>query len=159
MWAARNGITSGTSSTSFSPNADCVRYQFAVMLYKYAGKPAVSGTLPFKDVKKSASYYKAVLWAYKNGIISGTSRTTFSPNDPVLRYQAVAMLYKMVKKPSVSGTLPFKDVKKSASYYNAVLWAVQNGITKGTDSTHFSPNGVCKRYQLVVFLYKYENIQ
>ena len=158
MWAVNNGITSGTSSTTFSPNNDCARYQFAVMLYKLAGKPSVSGTLPFKDVKKTDSYYNAVLWAYSNGIISGSSKTTFSPNDGITRYQVVAMLYKFAGKPAVSGSLNFVDVSKKASYYNAVLWAVQNGITKGTDSKHFSPNAVCKRYQLVVFLYKYNNI-
>ena len=158
MWAVNNGITKGTSATTFSPNQDCTRYQFAVMLYKLAGKPAVSGTMPFTDVSSKDSYYKAVLWAYTNGIISGTSKKTFSPNAGVTRYQVVAMLYKFAGKPAVSGTLLFDDVAPNASYYNAVLWAVQNGITKGTDKKHFSPNTVCKRYQMVVFLYKYNNI-
>ena len=156
MWATRNGITSGTSKTTFSPNKECARYQFAVMLYKYAGKPAVSGKMPFTDIKKTASYYNAVLWAYTNGIISGTSKTTFSPNDPVKRYQVVQMLYKYAGKPKVNTTVnPFEDVSKSNSYYNAVLWAVENNITKGTSATKFSPDEECLRYQMVVFLNKY----
>ena len=159
MWAVNNGITSGTSATTFSPDSPCTRYQFAVMLYKLNGKPAVGNvTLPFKDVKKTDSYYNAVAWAYSNGIISGTSKTTFSPKDQVTRYQVVQMLYKSIGKPAVSTTAnPFKDVSKKDSYYNAVLWAVEKGITKGTDKTHFSPKATCKRYQMVVFLKKFND--
>ena len=160
MWAVSSGITSGTSATTFSPNASCTRYQFAVMLYKLHGKPPVTGAeLPFKDVSKKASYYNAVSWAYSCGIIKGTSKTTFSPNAAVTRYQAVQMLYKTIGKPTVSATdSPFKDVPKNASYFKAVLWAVEDGITKGTSSTTFSPYATCKRYQLVVFLYKFNKI-
>ena len=159
VWAVQNGIISGTSATTFSPNASCTRYQFAVMLYKLAGKPDVTGlTVPFTDVPTNKSYYKAVCWAYKNKIISGTSATTFSPDAEVTRYQVVAVLYKMAGKPAVSGTNPFTDVPSNASYYNAVMWAVQNNITKGTSATKFSPNATCQRYQMVVFLNKFNKI-
>ena len=159
MWAVKNGIASGTSATTFSPNVSCTRYQFAAMLYKLNGKPAVGNvTLPFTDVKTSDSYYNAVAWAYTNGIISGTSKTTFSPKSEVTRYQVVQVLYKSVGKPAISTTTnPFKDVKKTDSYYKAVLWAVEKGITKGTSSTTFSPKETCKRYQMVVFLKKFND--
>ena len=159
MWAVGNGIVSGTTSTTFSPKSPCTRYQFAVMLYRLAGKPAVSSvTLPFTDVPSDASYYSAVAWAYSSKIISGTSSTTFSPNNTVTRYQAVAMLYKMARKPAVSGTNPFTDVPSDASYYKAVLWAVQKGITKGTSATAFSPMADCQRYQMAAFLNRFNSV-
>ncbi|MBR6323177.1 MAG: S-layer homology domain-containing protein [Lachnospiraceae bacterium] len=156
MWTARHGFVSGTTKTTFSPNAPCTRYQFAVMLYKFAGKPDIGSVkLPFTDVPKTASYYKAVAWAYTTGIIKGTTKTTFSPDDTITRYQAVQMLYKFKGKPDIGTvTNPFSDVKSSDSYYSAVMWACENGITKGTSSTTFSPKASCRRYQLVVFLYK-----
>lgn len=161
FWAVENGITSGTGTGTFSPENPCTRYQFAVMIYKLAGRPAAPDTeLPFMDVPKNASYYNAVNWAYSKGIIAGTSPTTFSPNDSITRYQAVKMLYKMVGQPSVPGSSynPFKDVSKTDSFYKAVLWAVNNNITKGTSDTKFSPYGTCLRYQLVVFLYKFNKL-
>ena len=158
MWVTRNGIASGTGASAFSPDASCTRYQFAVMLYKYAGRETYSlDSLPFTDVPKTASYYDAVCWAYENGIISGTSKTKFSPNAEITRYQVVQMLYKYSGRPDVETTVnPFKDVSKKASYYNAVLWAVENGITAGTSKTTFSPDAPCKRYQMAVFLRKFD---
>ena len=160
MWAYENGIVKGTSATTFSPNADCTRGQFALMLYRLAGKPDVSGVEnPFKDVKKSDSYYKAILWAYNAGIIKGTSATTFNPAGSVTRGQIVLMLYRMAGKPEVTNTTnPFTDVSKADSCYKAVLWAVEQGITKGTSATTFSPNKNCTRYQLVTFLYRFNDL-
>ena len=160
LWAYKNGIVSGTSATTFSPEASCTRYQFCVMLYRLAGKPAPkTTTLPFTDVKDTDSFYKAVCWAYGEGIISGTSKTTFSPQTPITRYQVMAMLYKMAGKPEPKITEnPFTDVSKKDSYYKAVLWGVGEKITSGTSSDKFSPKDPCKRYQLVVFLYKFNKI-
>ncbi|MBR6322136.1 MAG: S-layer homology domain-containing protein, partial [Lachnospiraceae bacterium] len=161
VWAVNNGIISGSSATTFSPDNACTRYQFCVMLYKMMGRPDVdeNATLPFTDVAENASYRKAVTWAYTNKIISGTSKTTFSPDAEVTRYQVVAVLYKLAGKPAIGDAEnPFTDVKKSDSYYNAVMWAVQNKITGGTSKTTFSPKDTCKRYQMTVFLYKYYNL-
>ena len=160
MWAYMNGIVKGTTATTFSPKADCTRGQFALMLYRLAGKPDVSGLPnPFKDVKKSDSYYKAILWAYNEGIIKGTSATTFNPSGSVTRGQIVLMLYRMAGKPTVTNTTnPFTDVSKSDACYKAVLWAVEQGITKGTSATTFSPNKNCTRYQLVTFLYRFNDL-
>ena len=159
-WAYNNSIVKGTSQTTFSPNADCTRGQFALMLYRLAGKPDVTGvTNPFKDVKQSASYYKAILWAFDQGIIKGTSATTFNPNGSVTRGQIVLMLYRMAGKPTVTNTTnPFTDVSNSDSCYKAVLWAVEQGITKGTSATTFSPDKNCTRYQLVTFLYRFNDL-
>ena len=160
MWAVRNGITSGINPTTFWPDGICTRYQFAVMLYRLAGKPEVSAdSLPFADVASDASYRKAVAWAYSNGIISGTSATTFSPDDGVARYQVVQMLYKAAGKPAVNvSSNPFTDVSPSNSYYKAVMWAVENNITSGTTATTFSPKTTCPRYQMVIFLNRFNNI-
>lgn len=160
MWAVSNGITRGTTSSTFSPHSDCTRYQFAVMLFKLAASPATGYQAPpFTDVLPGDSYYTAVAWAYQNGIISGTTATTFSPQNTVTRYQVVQMLYKLAGKPSVSGiSNPFKDVTPKNSYYKAVLWAYSNKITSGTSATTFSPNAACQRYQMVVFLKKFNKI-
>ena len=159
MWAYNNGIIKGTSATTFSPKADCTRGQFALMLYRLAGTPNVYGVSnPFSDVSPSDSYYKAVLWAYGEGIIKGVSSTSFDPNGSVTRGQIVLMLYRMADKPSVYGSSnPFTDVKSSDPYYQAVLWAKQTGITSGTSATKFSPKSNCTRYQLVTFLYRFNN--
>ena len=160
LWAYSNGIVKGTSATTFSPKAPCTRGQFALMLYRLAGKPDV-GDLenPFTDVKSSSSFYRAILWAYSNGIIKGTSATTFHPSRSVTRAQIVLMLYRMAGTPDVSGAEnPFADVTETDSCYRAVLWAVRVGVTNGTSATTFSPNMACPRYQLVTFLYRFNGI-
>ncbi len=153
MWAYNNKITSGTGDGStFSPDDCCTRGQFAIMLYRLAGKPSVAGMKhPFTDV--SASYAKAVTWAYNKKIISGTSASTFSPEDNVTRYQVLLMLWKLVGRPKVSGVEnPFDDVDPGAAYYKAVMWAYKNKITTGTSYHTFSPDADCTRLQLVIFL-------
>ncbi len=153
-WAYNNGIVKGTSETSFSPTEPCSRVAFVMMLYKMAGSPNVSGDLPFTDVTGSKTR-KAVLWAYQNGYVSGTSGTTFSPDDSITRMQIVMILYKMAGSPQITGTNPFTDVTGNKKI-KAVLWAKANNITKGTSSTTFSPDNECTRAQLVTFLYKYD---
>ena len=156
-WAVDNGITSGTSATTFSPNNSCTRGQVMAFLYKAKGSPAVSGSNPFTDVKESDYFYNAVLWAVANGITSGTSATTFSPYKTCTRAQVMTFLYKAMGSPAVSGSNPFTDVKTSDYFYNAVLWAVANGITNGTSATTFSPYNTCTRAQVMTFLYKAMN--
>ncbi len=155
-WAVANSVTSGTSATTFSPDAGCTRGQVVTFLWRAAGSPEPTGTKnPFKDVKSDAYYYKAVLWAVENGITSGTSATTFSPEDVCTRGQIVTFLWRANGKPTPSNTSnPFKDVKSGDYFYDAVLWAVEKGITLGTDATHFSPSDTCTRGQVVTFLYR-----
>ncbi len=155
IWASDKGITAGTSDTTFSPNMDCSRAQIVTFLWRAAGSPEPTTTKnPFTDVKKSAYYYKAVLWAVEKGITAGTSSTTFSPDKSCTRAEAVTFLYRYEGSPSVSSTSKFTDVG-STWYTNAVAWAVKNGITAGTTKTTFSPNTTCSRAMIVTFLYRY----
>ncbi|MBE6930897.1 MAG: S-layer homology domain-containing protein, partial [Ruminococcaceae bacterium] len=154
-WAVENGITSGTSAFTFSPETACTRAQAVTFLWRAAGSPEPESTqMPFKDVSASAYYFKAVLWAVENGITNGTSATTFSPDAECTRAQIVTFLWRSQKSPVVSAVNPFGDVKSGAYYYDAVLWAVSNGITSGTTVTAFSPTANCTRAQIVTFLYR-----
>ena len=110
---------------------------------------------PFLDVPCEAYYEEPVLWALENKITSGTGPDEFSPYESCLRSQVVTFLWRAAGKPAPKSQVnPFEDVKSSDYYYNAVLWAVENGITYGADDTHFEPNGKCSRSQVVSFLYR-----
>lgn len=155
LWAVEQKITSGTSATTFSPDASCTRAQMVTFLWRAAGSPKVeNGKNPFTDVKADAYYYDAVLWAVEKGVTSGTSATTFSPDATVTRGQTVTFLYRNAGSPEVSGTMPFADVEADAYYAKAVQWAVQQKITTGTSETTFSPMSDCTRGQIVTFLYR-----
>ncbi len=109
----------------------------------------------FDDVAENAYYFDAVEWAVKNGITTGTSDTTFSPDMTCTRAQAVTFLWRATGSPEPkSNVMPFEDVAAEAYYYKAVLWAVENGITNGTSATTFSPDAECTRAQIVTFLWR-----
>ena len=109
----------------------------------------------FVDVKASDYFYDAVLWAAEKGITGGTSATTFNPNGICTRAQAVTFLWRAAGSPAPKSTaMPFTDVAADSYYEQAVLWAVENGITKGTSDTTFSPNATCSRAQIVTFLWR-----
>ena len=110
---------------------------------------------PFTDVPEDSFYFLPVLWAVDEGITNGASANTFNPGGDLLRAQVVTMLWRHAGSPVVDGANPFDDVKKTDFYYQAVLWAVQNGITNGTTATTFGPMGVCNRAQVVTFLWRY----
>ena len=154
VWAVANDITSGTSATTFSPNDPCTRAQIVTFLWRAAGSPTVNASNPFTDVAKGKYYYDAVLWAVENGITSGTTATTFSPDKECTRAEAVTFLYRAKSSPVASGTNSFTDVASDAWYANAVQWAVNTNVTAGTSSTTFSPNQTCTRAQIVTFLYR-----
>ena len=154
-WAVENGITKGTDDTHFSPDGICTRAQAVTFLWRTAGSPKPEiRTMPFTDVPVGSYYYDAVLWAVGNGITKGTSDTTFSPNMTCTRAQIVAFLWRSEKSPAAGTANPFADVKSTAYYADAVLWAVKENITKGTTSTTFSPNADCTRAQIVTFLWR-----
>ena len=154
-WAVENGITKGTDDTHFSPDGICTRAQAVTFLWRTAGSPASkTSAMPFTDVPVGSYYYDAVLWAVENGITKGTSDTTFSPNMTCSRAQIVAFLWRSEKSPASGTANPFADVKSTAYYADAVLWAVKENITKGTTSTTFSPNADCTRAQIVTFLWR-----
>ena len=154
QWAVANGITNGTDATHFSPNAGCTRGQVVTFLWRAAGEPTVGGNVGFVDVAPGSYCYEAVKWAVANGITKGTDVTHFSPNATCTRGQVVTFMYRAEGEPAVGGNVGFVDVAAGSYCYNAVQWAVANGITKGTDATHFSPNATCTRGQVVTFLYR-----
>ena len=155
-WAVANNVTNGTSETTFEPNVGCTRAQVVTFLWRAAGQPEpTEGTNPFTDVKEGTYYYKAVLWAVEKGITNGTSETTFDPDETCTRGQIVTFLWRREGKPAPTGANnPFADVKPSAYFGSAVLWAVETGITNGTSETTFEPNEDCTRAQVVTFLFR-----
>lgn len=154
-WAEENGITQGTDDTHFSPNDICTRAQAVTFLWRTAGSPAPkSTTMPFTDIPTGSYYYNAVLWAVENDITKGTSGSTFSPDAICSRAQIITFLWRSEKSPAAGTANPFVDVKSTAYYADAVLWAVKKGITMGTTSTTFSPDADCTRAQIVTFLWR-----
>lgn len=155
VWAVKNGITVGTSATTFSPDAPCTRAQVVTFLWRAAGSPSPQNSSnPFADVAPDAYYYDAVQWAVEQGITVGTSATTFSPDAIVTRGQTVTFLYRAAGSPAASGSNAFGDVTSDAYYASAVQWAVSKGVTVGTSATTFGPNDNCTRAQIVTFLYR-----
>ena len=156
LWAAENGITGGVDDTHFAPNAPCTRAQAVTFLWRAAGSPAPkSGAMPFTDVAEGAYYYDAVLWAVANGITDGVDDTHFAPNATCTRAQIVTFLWRAQGNPEAGTDKPFTDVAEGAYYYDAVLWAVANGVTDGTgDGSTFSPGEDCTRAQIVTFLFR-----
>ena len=156
-WAVEKGITLGTDTvaySTFSPYNPCTRAQMVVFLYRAAGSPAVSGSNNFTDVPSDAEIQKAVQWAVSKGITLGTSDTTFDPYGPCTRGQMVTFLHRSHSEPAATGSNNFADVPADAFYKDAVQWAVNEGITKGTGDNTFAPNDACLRVQMVTFLYR-----
>ena len=137
LWALDNNITTGTSSTAFSPDKACTRGQIVTFLWRAQGCPAPSSTtMPFEDVPDNAYYYDAVLWAVENNITTGVSKTAFGPERPCTRGQIVTFLWRAAGCPEPAATSnPFQDVQESAYYYKAVLWALEQNITTGVSKT------------------------
>ena len=158
MWAYYHAprITTGTSATTFAPKRVCTRSEIVTFLWRAAGEPESTITSnQFKDVKETDFFYKAVLWAVENNITKGTSATTFAPMNKCTRGEVVTFLYRAAGEPTPTITSnPFKDVKETDFFYKAVLWAVENNITKGTSATSFAPKNQCTRGEIVTFLYR-----
>jgi exopolysaccharide biosynthesis protein len=137
-----NGLFSGTSSTTFSPSMNMTRGMMVTVLYRLEGEPTVSGTMPFTDVPVGAYYYDPVLWAYQNNIASGTTSTTFSPDNNVLREQAVVFIYRYADMIGCDMTITpgfdltsFDDYRDIASYaLTAMTWAVDKGVIGGSSN-------------------------
>ena len=158
-WAVENGVTFGTSDTTFSPGDLCLRAHVVTFLWRAAGCPAPqSSANPFVDVTPGAFYYDAVLWAVENGITNGTDATHFDPAGICNRVQIVAFLHRAFGSPAVEGVSnPFSDVPVDAWYAAPILWAVENGVTNGLSATEFGPTADCNRAQAVTFLYRAYN--
>ena len=155
-WAMENKITHGMTETAFGPEDECTRGQVVTFLWRAAGSPEPEGTEnPFTDVDEGRFYYKAVLWAVEKGITKGMTETSFAPNATCTRGQVVTFLWRAQNKPeAASAEHPFTDVEEGKFYYDAMLWAVENGITEGMTETTFAPNGTCTRGHVITFLFR-----
>ena len=160
LWAYKHEpqIVNGLDETHFGPDATCTRGHIVTFLWRAKGCPEpASEENPFTDVANGKFYYKAVLWAVEQGITTGVTANEFRPNDPCNRGQAVTFLWRAEGKPEpFSSDNPFVDVEQGKYYYDAVLWAFYSKpqITNGIDATHFAPDNVCTRGQIVTFLYR-----
>ena len=154
QWAVGKGITNGTSAETFSPEAPCTRAQIVTFLWRAAGSPVVNYAMDLSDVAGDAYYAEAVRWALSEGITTGTSDQTFSPDATCTREQAVTFLYRAAGSPAVSGESAFEDVGADAYYARAVAWAAQNGVTNGISQALFGTGSDCTRAQIVTFLYR-----
>lgn len=149
-WAVENGITSGTSATSFSPNQTCNNAQILTFLWRAAGEPSVSGTNPFRNVSAGDYYYKPALWAKEKGMVEGGS---FNADAKCTRGMAVAYIWKAMDMPLSMSPASFSDVSRDDYALLApVSWAVENGVTSGTGNNTFSPDKTCTRAEIVTFL-------
>ena len=156
QWAVENGITTGATATSFNPGGECLRAHVVTVLWRAAGCPAPTSTVnPFADVKEADFFYKPVLWAVENGITNGVSATEFGAYTACNRAAVVTFLWRAAGNPVPSASEhPFTDVPAGSFYEQAVLWAVENGITNGTSATAFGPTANCNRAQVVTFLFR-----
>ena len=154
LWAVENGITSGTTDTTFSPGNKVTRAQAVTFLWAAAGKPEpASSKNPFVDVKESDWFCKAVLWAKEKGVTSGLDDTHFGPGQICTREQVVTFLWAANGKPASSTAVSFSDVPTGAWYRAPVAWAVENRITSGMGDGTFGVGATCTRGQVVTFLY------
>ena len=155
LWAVENGVTNGTTATTFAPGQNCTRAQIVTFLWRAAGEPEPESLEPaYADVTdESAYYFKAVQWAAETGMVEGE---TFGPSDPCTRSSAVYFLWVAAASPAAAAA-SFADVAADADYAGAVNWAVENGVTNGTTETTFSPDSTCTRGQIAAFLYRAAN--
>jgi len=158
-WAVEKNITSGVNATHFAPDKDVTRAETVTFLWRAAGSPEPESTEnPFDDVTEGQYYYKAVLWAVEQGITSGVGGNCFAPDQICDRGQIVTFLWRAAGSPEPeSADNPFEDVTEGQFYYDAVLWAVEQGITSGVGDNRFAPNQTCTRAQVVTFLYRADN--
>ncbi|MDO4812508.1 MAG: S-layer homology domain-containing protein [Eubacteriales bacterium] len=156
LWAAENGITSGTDAVRFSPNMGTTRAQVVTFLWRAAGCPEAEHTAAvFKDVSPDAYYVKAVEWVLSKGITKGTSETAFSPDMICTRAHIAAFMARFAGVVDADCQTGFTDVSVNAYYASAVAWMLANGVTEGTTATTYSPDADCTRAQIVTFLYRW----
>ncbi|MCH5353851.1 MAG: S-layer homology domain-containing protein [Acutalibacter sp.] len=152
------GLMSGTSATEFSPNTTLTRAMLVTILWRSAGSPkSTLGYNPFKDVPTNQYYYQAVMWAYENNVVAGTTSTTFSPNSPITREQLAAILWRYAGSPGTSGSFAgFTDSGKVSSYAEIALrWALEKGIVSGKGNGILDPGGKSTRAEAASMLMRY----
>ncbi len=156
-WAVKNGITDGVGNNLFAPEQPCTRAQIVTFLWRAAGSPEPKGAAAAMTDVVSGSYYeKAVAWAIENGITTGTTTSTFSPDATCTRAQAVTFLARALKAKAESAA-EFSDVPTGSYFADAVAWAAANGVTEGIGGGLFGSDNDCTRGQIVTFLYRAYN--
>ncbi|GEM_PF-4438069 len=118
-------------------------------------KPDASSSLPFEDVKSNDWFYGSVKYVYENGLMNGTTDTTFAPNDHLTRAMLVTILYRAAGEPEVNNSVPFEDVNADSYYTKAIIWAQQNGIVSGVSENEFAPDENITREQIATIMYRY----
>ena len=156
-WAVKNGITTGVGNDLFAPEQPCTRAQIVTFLWRAAGSPEPKGAASgMTDVVSGSYYEKAVAWAIENGITTGTTTSTFSPDATCTRAQAVTFLARALKAKAASAA-EFSDVPTDSYFADAVAWAAANGVTEGIGGGLFGSDNDCTRGQIVTFLYRAYN--
>ena len=156
-WAVKNGITTGVGNDLFAPEQPCTRAQIVTFLSRAAGSPEPKGAASgMTDVVSGSYYEKAVAWAIENGITTGTTTSTFSPDATCTRAQAVTFLARALKAKAASAA-EFSDVPTDSYFADAVAWAAANGVTEGIGGGLFGSDNDCTRGQIVTFLYRAYN--
>ena len=156
-WAVKNGITTGVGNDLFAPEQPCTRAQIVTFLWRAAGSPEPKGAASgMSDVVSGSYYEKAVAWAIENGITTGTTTSTFSPDATCTRAQAVTFLARALKAKAASAA-EFSDVPTDSYFADAVAWAAANGVTEGIGGGLFGSDNDCTRGQIVTFLYRAYN--
>lgn len=153
-WAVKNNITTGTSTSAFSPDSPCTRAQILTFMWRALGSPEVTVANPFSDVTAADYYYKSAVWAYEKGMVSGGK---FEADKACKRSDTMKYFWLYAGSPKASPAA-FSDVSADSDYFDAVNWAVANAITGGTSSTTFSPELICSRAQIVTFLLRAINV-
>ena len=156
-WAVKNGITDGIGNSLFGPDLPCTRAQIVTFLWRAAGSPEPKSTAAgMTDVVSGSYYEKAVAWAIENGITTGTTTSTFSPDATCTRAQAVTFLARALNA-KAEGKAEFSDVPADSYFAEAVAWAASNGVTEGVGNGLFAPDNNCTRGQIVTFLWRAYN--
>lgn len=151
------GLVKGTGTSTFGWKGNMTRGDFVLILYRNAGSPSVYGVSnPFTDVKSTDYYYEAVLWAYRNNVVNGTSTTTFGPKGKITREQIASILWRLAGKPIYSASLrSYTDYASVSDYaYDAMSWAVGSGYVKGSGAK-LSPKNNATRAEVAVMLHRY----
>ena len=151
------GLVKGTGTSTFGWKGSMTRGDFVLILYRNAGSPSVYGVSnPFTDVKSTDYYYEAVLWAYRNNVVNGTSTTTFGPKGKITREQIASILWRLAGKPVYSASLrSYTDYASVSDYaYDAMSWAVSSGYVKGSGAK-LSPKNNATRAEVAVMLHRY----
>ena len=157
-WAFENEITTGTSENSFDPDKTITRAEAVTFLWRAAGEPEPAATVsPFADVTENDFFFKAVMWAVENGITTGMDQNHFGPYVTANRAQVITFLWRANGEPAANVENPFTDVADNAWFREAVLWALETGVTNGASDTFFNAWGTCNRAQVITFLYRAAN--